>query len=413
MEAAPQLTAPRPGGTFASLRLHRNYRLYFVGQTISASGSLMQDSALPWLVLQRTHSPFLVGVLVFCRYAPLATLGLYGGVIADRFNNRTILLVTQGAAMAVAVTLTVLAFSGLTPVWAICSLAILSGLTLAFDNPSKNALVYQLVGPAELANAVSLNLSVQNIARILGPALGGVVIVAFGVGWCFALNALSFVAVLAGLWFMRPNELFSLQRLGEQLPALRALREGLLYVRRSRDLQILVGLAVVGGFCGFSAVRTLLPDLAARTLHGGARTFGVIYACYGLGAVAGGLISARLARLSWRRLLLGAGMFSGAMLLLAPMRVAIVVGVLLMLIGASWTTWSSQSQSIIQLTAPDHLRGRVISVYNSALFMGIPFGGLAGGWLAERGGTQLAFSVAGAAGVGSVGVACILRGRSS
>jgi predicted MFS family arabinose efflux permease len=315
--------------------------------------------------------------------------------------------------MVVAVALSVLAFSGLAPVWAICSLAIVSGVTLAFDNPSKNALVYQLVGPDELANAVSLNLSVQNTARILGPALGGVVIVAFGVGWCFAINALSFVAVLAGLWFMRSNELFSLQRRGEHLPALRALREGLLYVRRSRDLQILVGLAVVGGLCGFSAVRTLLPVLAARTLHGGPHLFGTLYACYGVGAVAGGLLSARLARLSWRRLLLGAGMFSGAMLLLAPMRVAIIVAVLLMVIGASWTTWSSQSQSIIQLTAPDHLRGRVISVYNSALFMGIPFGGLAGGWLAERGGTQLAFSVAGAAGVGSVGVACVLRSRSS
>jgi MFS family permease len=404
-----RLAAAEGGGTFVSLRVHRNYRLYFVGQTISASGSLMQDSALPWLVLQQTHSAFLVGLLVFCRYGPLGALGLYGGVVADRLDNRRVLVLTQTVAMVVAVCLSVLAFTHRTPVWAICALALVGGLALAFDNPSKYALIYQLVGPKEIANAISLNLSIQNAARVVGPAIGGVVIAAAGVGWCFAGNALSFVAVLLGLVLMRSGDLFAPVRALGQRSATAALVEGLRFVRQVRDLQIVVALAVVGGLCGFSAVRTLLPVLARQTLHGGPRTYGAIYAAYGAGAVVGALVSARLGRVSWLRLLIGGVVFSGTMLVMAPLHDPLLVGLLLSLIGAAWTTWSSQAQVIIQLTAPDGLRGRLISVYNSAQFIAVPLGGLAGGWLAGYGGTELAFSLAGAIGLSSVVIGYVLH----
>jgi MFS family permease len=404
-----RLVASEGGGTFVSLKLHRNYRLFFVGQTISASGSLMQDSALPWLVLQETHSAFLVGLLVFCRYGPLGVLGLYGGVVADRLDNRRVLLLTQTVAMFVAVCLSVLAFTHHTPVWALCTLAAVGGLALAFDNPSKYALIYQLVGPKELANAISLNLSIQNSARVVGPAIGGVVIAAAGVSWCFVGNALSFVAVLVGLLLMRSGDLFAPVRTLGRSSATAALFEGLRFVRKVRDLQIIVALAVVAGLCGFSAVRTLLPVLARVTLHGGPRTFGALYAAYGAGAVAGALVSARLGRVSWLRLLIGGVVFSGTMLAMAPLHNPIAVGVLLWLLGAAWTTWSSQGQVIIQLTAPDGLRGRLISVYNSAQFIAVPLGGLAGGWLAGYGGTGLAFSLAGAIGLSSVIVGYVLH----
>jgi MFS family permease len=397
-----RLFATEGGGTFASLKAHRNYRLYFIGQTISASGSLMQDSALPWLVLQESHSAFLVGLLVFCRYGPLGVLGLYGGVVADRFDNRRVLMLTQTVAMVVAVCLSALAFVHRTPVWALCVLAVASGIALAFDNPSKFALLYQLVGPREIANAVSLNLGIQNSARVVGPAIGGVLIAAVGVAWCFAGNALSFLAVLLGLALMRGGELFAPVRPPGRTKATVALVEGLRFVRRTRDLQIIVTLAVIGGLCGFSAVRTLLPVLARQTLHGGPRTFGTIYAAYGAGAVIGALVSARLGRVSWLRLLIGGMVFNVAMLAMAPLHDAVSVGVLLCLLGAAWTTWSSQAQVIVQLAAPDGLRGRLISVYNSAQFTAVPLGGLAGGWLAGYGGTELAFALAGAIGLSSV-----------
>ena len=311
---------PTRGRTFESLRAYRNYRLYFVGQIVSYSGSFMQDTALPWLVLERTHSPVLVGLLVFCRYGPFTLLGLYGGVVADRFDNRRILIASQVLAMTCAILLTIVAFSSTSPLWIIYALATGSGISLAFDNPSKYALIYQLVGRDELPNAIALSISLQNAARIIGPALGGVVIAVYGVGWCFLANALSFVAVLACLLLMRPSEYFPIERSEEHPPPIQALREGFAYVRSTRELQALMGIAVVFGLFGFSAIRTLLPVLAAQTLHQGAQAFGGLYGCYGAGAVVGGLVSATYSRASWRRLFAGAIVFSGAIVLLAPVR---------------------------------------------------------------------------------------------
>ena len=397
--------------TFESLRAHRNYRLYFSGQIVSYSGSFVQDTALPWLVLELTHSPFHVGLLVFCRYAPFLVGGLYGGVIADRFDNRRILIVTQAFSMLVASALTVVAFSRRRAALADLPAGDLHRAAVVFDNPSKHALIYQLVGRDELPNAVALNISLQNVAKVVGPALGGVLIAAFGVGWCFAVNAASFLAVLAGLLLMRSADMFRLDR-GETRPSpRRALAEGFAYLRESRQLQVIMGIGAVIGFFGFSAIRTLLSVLAATTLHSGAQTFGALFAS--LRRRRGRRRAAERDRLAdepapplRRRGRLqprGARARAGAR--------GVTAGVLLFLCGVGWSTWSSQALAHVQLAAPDRLRGRVISLYTYTILASAPLGGIIGGYLAGVGGTGLAFGVAGGSGLAAVtAAALVLRG---
>jgi MFS family permease len=384
--------------TFSSLRKHRNYRLFFSGQLISVSGTWMQDTALPWLVLQLTHSPVYVGLLVFARYAPFMAFGLFAGALADRFDNRRVVIVTQASSMLIAAGLAVLALSGVDQLWPYFVLAFLGGTALVFDAPNRHALTFQLVGRDELPNAVALNSSLFNAGRVVGPAVGGVLIAAVGVGWCFAVNAGSFLAVLAGLLLMRSSELFSLDRGLVSTKTGAAIREGLAYVWRSPQLKLVLGITIVVSATGFN-FRVLLPVLASGTLHAGAEVFGVLFACFGAGALLGALGSAALGRASWKALILGAAGFSSGMLLLAPVRNAVVAAALLFVIGFCFSTWTANSQSILQLTAPDRLRGRVLGLYLFA-FAGLsPVGALLAGWLADVGGTELAFAVAGTAGL--------------
>lgn len=395
----------------ASLRKYRNFRLYFVGQIVSYSGSWMQDTALPWLVLQLTHSPFQVGLLVFCRYGPFMVGGLYGGVIADRIDNRRVLMCSQTLSMCVAASLAAVAFGGVDHLWLLYVLATGSGIALIFDNPSKHALIYQLVRREDLPNAISLNVSLQNSAKIVGPAIGGILIAAVGAGWCFVVNACSFLAVLAALVLMRAAELFPRKR-GQRQGGLQALREGVAYARGSRLLLSIMGLGVVLGLFGFSSMRTLLSVLARDTLHGGPRVFGALFAAYGAGAVAGALAGAAFSHTGRRMLIGGALLFSAPILALAPVRVAEVAAVLLFVAGAGWATWSAQALAQVQLAAPDQLRGRVISLYTYTVIASAPLGALLGGWLAEAGGTKLAFAVSGGAGIAaSLASAVALRGR--
>jgi MFS family permease len=395
--------------TFSSLRKHRNYRLYFFGQIVSVSGTWMQDTALPWLILGLTHSPIYVGLLVFARYAPFMLFGLHSGVLADRLDNRRTVIVTQTSSLLVAAGLATLAFSGIGEVWPYFVLAFLGGAALVFDAPNRHALTFQLVGREELPNAVALNSSLFNAGRIVGPAIGGVLIAATSVGWCFAINAASFLAVLAGLVLMRPGELYSLDGRA-QAKAAAAIREGLAYARRTPEVLLVLAITTVVAATGFN-FRVLLPVLASKTLHSDATVFGVLFACFGVGALLGALSAAAMSRASWRAVILGAAGFSSAMLVLAPVRNATLAAVLLLAIGFCFSTWTANSQSILQLSAPDRLRGRVLSLYLFA-FAGLsPIGGLLAGWLADVGGTTLAFSVAGSAGLTATAFA-IARLRS-
>jgi MFS family permease len=389
--------------TFSSIRKHRNYRLYFFGQIVSVSGTWMQDTALPWLILGLTHSPVYVGLLVLVRYAPFMLFGLHSGVLADRLDNRRTVIVTQTGSLLVAAGLATLAFSGVSEVWPYFVFAFLGGAALVFDAPNRHALTFQLVGRDELPNAVALTSSLFNAGRIVGPAIGGVLIAAAGLGWCFAFNAASFLAVLTGLLLMRPSELYSLEGRTRARAGV-AIREGLAYARRTPEVLLVLAITTVVAATGFN-FRVLLPVLASTTLHAGAAVFGVLFACFGVGALLGALGAAAMSRASWRAVILGAAGFSSAMLLLAPVRNEAVAALLLLAIGFCFSTWTANSQSILQLTAPDHLRGRVLSLYLFA-FAGLsPIGGLLAGWLASVGGTTLAFAVAGAAGLTATALA--------
>jgi len=305
--------------------------------------------------------------------------------------------------MLLAAALAAIALAGAAEPWHVYAIAALQGTVQVLDAPARQALTYRMVGPAELPNAVALNSSLFNASRILGPAIGGAVIAAAGVGFCFALNAASFLAVLAGLLAIRDDELHPIER-GARPALLRGVRESLVYARHSpRVLVTLFLVLMLSTFC-FN-FNVLLPVLAKQTLHGGPAVFGALSACFGAGALLGALLAAGIGRASLRVLLLGTGGFAGLQLLLAPVHSAFACGVLLFAIGACFTLWTSSSNASLQLGAPDHLRGRVVGLYYYC-FNGLgPVGGLLAGWLAARGGTELAFLVTGTIGVAATAVA--------
>jgi MFS family permease len=388
--------------TFASLRKHRNYRLFFIGQVISVSGTWMQNVALAWLVLQLTHSPVAVGVLALCRFGPFTLFGLFAGVIADRLDNRRTVIATQATQMALSAILAALAISGTVTEWQAYALAALTGTALVLDAPSRQGLVFQMVGRAELPNAVALNSSLFNVSRIVGPAIGGVVIAGVGVGWCFALNAVSFLAVLTSLLLMREDELVPLER-GERPRLLAGMREGLAYALRTPHVLAVLAMMVVFATLCFN-FNVLLPVLAKQTLHAGPSAYGVLSAAFGAGALIGALVSAARARASWRALLVGAAGFGLCELLVAPAGSVAAAALLLFVTGVFFTVYTANSNATLQLDTPDHLRGRVLGLYYYAWNGTAPLGGLLVGWLCAHGGTELAFAVAGVSGLAMAAV---------
>jgi MFS family permease len=358
----------------------------------------MQNIALAWYVVELTHSPVAVGVLAFSRFAPFTVFGLFAGVIADRLEIRRLVMGTQVAAMLVSIALAGLAFSGSDSVAAAYVLAALGGTALVFDAPGRHAFTFQMVGRDELPNAVALNASLFNASRVIGPAIAGVLIATVGVGACFAINAVSFLAVLTSLGLMREGDLFPLDRGDTRPSVLGGIREGVSYGLRSPAVRLILAMTVVVTTVGFN-FHVLVPVLVSETLEAGPRTFGVLSASFGAGALLGALLAASVGRASWKLLLAGIGGFSVALLLLAPQTTPLACGALLFANGACFTLWQSNSQSILQLSAPDSLRGRVVSLYLFAFGGLAPLGGLLAGWLSEVGGTELAFLVAGVTGV--------------
>ncbi|MDX6396601.1 MAG: hypothetical protein QOJ43_9 [Gaiellaceae bacterium] len=365
---------------------------------MSVSGTWMQNVALAWLVVELTHSPLAVGVLAFCRFIPFTVFGLVAGVVADRIDNRKLVIATQTVSMIISALFAVLVLGGLETLWVIYVLAILSSMAIVFDAPGRHALTFQMVGREELSNAVALNASLFNASRVVGPAVAGVLIAAFGVGVCFAVNAVTFLAVLAGLLMMRKEELVPLVRSGEPPTMMRGIREGFAWVLGNPELRLVLLIVTVVSTVGFN-FHVILPLLASETLHTGPEVFGILSACFGGGALVGALLSASLGRASWKALVFGTGGFSVSLLALAPLASVWPCAFLLFVTGVCFTLWTSNANTILQLRAPDHLRGRVVSLYLWAFAGLAPIGGLLAGWLCEIGGTQLSFTVAGATGL--------------
>jgi MFS family permease len=374
--------------TFASLRRHRNYRLFFAGQITSVCGTWMQNVALYWLILSITHSAIAVGLLSLARFGPYTLLGLLAGVVADRFDNRRTVIVTQGVQMAFSGVLAVLTLIGDVQAWQVYAIATLTGLAVVFDLPARQNLTVQLVGRDELPNAIALNSSLFNVARILGPALAGVVIASLGAGWCFAVNSASFLAVLAGLLAMRVAELYPLRRGRPTLLA--GAREGLSFVWHSRPVLVLTLMAAVVMSFSFN-VNVLLPVLSKQTLGAGPLTFGIVTACFGGGALVGSLIAAAVGRARWRFMLGSVAVFGAAEFLIAPLQNVVLVSALLFVCGVCFTTYTAAANSSVQLATPDHLRGRVLGVYFYAWTAPLPLASPLIGWLCTVGGTELAF----------------------
>jgi MFS family permease len=401
------------GRTFASLRRHRNYRLFFAGQLTSVAGTWMQNIALAWVVVQLAPSGkgLAVAVLAICRFGPFTLLGLFAGVVTDRFDNRKTVMVTQTVQMAFAALLAVLALVSHLTLWEVYAIGFLSGVAIVFDTPSRQNLTFQMVGRSELPNAVALNSSLFNTARIFGPALAGILIAAFGSGWCFAVNAASFLAVLAGLVAMRSDELFPLER-GERPTIWKGTREGFAFARRTPSVRVVLAMMVVFASICFN-FNILLPVLAKETLEAGPRTFGVLSGCFGGGALLGALVSATMSRANWRVMFGGAAGFGLCELAIAPLHNVALVGVLLFVCGLFFTTYTANSNATIQLASPDYIRGRVLGLYYYTWNGLAPFGAVAVGWLCDAGGTELAFGIAGASAlaVTAAGAAAVRRPR--
>lgn len=395
--------------TFRSLRRHRNYRIFFTGQVVSLAGTWMQNVALAWLVIELSGSPLAIGVLAFCRFVPFTLFGLVAGVLADRIDSRKLVMATQGAAMAVSIALAVVTLTGTATLTVVYVLAALGGIALAFDAPGRQSLTFQMVGPRELPNAVALNSGLFNGSRIIGPAIAGVLIAVVGTGICFALNAVSFLAVLAALALVREAELHHVER-DPSARIVAGIRRALGFAWRDEQLRLVLLVVTVVATVGFN-FHVLVPILAANTLHVGPVGFGLLSASFGLGALVGALVAATLRGASWRTFSVGTASFGVFAVLLAPIQDAVIAGAILFAIGISFTLFTANGNALVQLAAPDHLRGRLISLYLFA-FLGLaPLGGLFAGWLAEIGGTTLAFAVAGLTSLVAIGVANSVRAR--
>ena len=397
--------------TFRSLRRHRNYRIFFTGQLVSLAGTWMQNVALAWLVLELSGSPLAVGALAFWRFVPFTIFGLVAGVVADRIESRKLVMATQAAAMAVSIALAVVTLTGTATLPIVYVLAALGGIALAFDAPGRQSLTFQLVGRRELPNAVALNTGLFNGSRIVGPAIAGLIIAAAGTGICFVLNAVSFLAVLTALALVRDEELYTVEK-DPSARVVDGVRRAIAFAWNDADLRLILAVVTVVATVGFN-FHVLVPLLAADTLHVGPEGFGLLSASFGFGALVGALTTASFRGASWRMFAIGTTAFGVLALLLAPVQNAVLAGVLLFAIGTSFTLFTANANALVQLGAPDYLRGRLIGLYLFA-FLGLaPIGGLFAGWLADLGGTTLAFAVAGLTALVAIGVASASRARAA
>jgi MFS family permease len=380
--------------TFTALQV-RNYRLYFFGQIISASGTWMHAVALGLLVLsdQLHGNGFNVGLVTALQFLPMLLLGSWGGLIVDRVDKRRLLYVTQAASSLLALTLGLLVALGTVTMWEVYLISTLFGVVNLFDNPARQTFVSEMVDRDLMPNAISLNSVVMNSARVIGPALGGILIYAFGLAACFLFNAASYVAVLVALFMMRPAELHQRPVVSR---AKGQVREGLRYVWSTHELRDpLLAMAIVGIFA-FNFTTTL-PLLATRTFHGGAGTYTLLIAAMGIGAVIGGLMVAHRSRPSAAMLsVIGVGF--GFMLLVvagAPTEVVAVAAMVLM--GVFSISFIATANATIQLQADPSMRGRVMALYAIAFLGSTPIGAPLVGWVADVTNPRVSIALGGVA----------------
>ena len=376
------------GGTFRSLR-GRNFRLYFVGQLVSMAGTFMQAVAQSWLVLKITGSGTALGVVTVLQFLPMTVLSPACGVIADRVDRRRLLLCTEVLLGAEALGMGILVITGNARLWIVYVLAAVLGVISALEQPIRSTFVYDLVGPADLSNAVSLNMALNNVSRASGPAVAGLIIAGVGIGPCFLINAGSFLAVITALLLMRPGEL---HRAPPQPRRPRQFRDGLAYVWRTPTILAVLLLACV--YCGLAwEFEVTMPLLAAHTFHGGPAMYGLFMGAIGTGAIFGALGTARR-RAPSIQLVLAAAAASAALLLgVSAAPSAGIAVVLLVGVGFTGTSFASSASSLIQLEAAAPLRGRVMGLWTVAALGTRPLGGPIAGVVSQHGGARSGVAV--------------------
>ncbi len=372
---------PRLPSTFAAMR-HRNFRLWFLGQTLSLMGTWMQSVAQGWLVYDLTGSKFALGAITFAGSLPTLFLMVPAGALADRVPRRQVLLATQTTMMFLAFILAALTATGALQVWHVGLLAAGLGIANSFDAPARQALAVEMVQDRrDLMNAIALNSTIFNLARIVGPAVGGLVLAALGAAWCFALNGLSFLAVLVALLMMKlPHALQEVRTdpLTVQVTA------GVKYVLETPPVRTMTALVAMSSLFGFSYA-VLLPAFAADVLHVGEAGLGGLNAATGVGALIGSLIVASTGSFHRKGLLLTAGslIFPAALVLFAFSRSFWLSSALLSVVGLAFVAQNATCNTLIQSIVPDSLRGRVMAVYMLMFFGTTPFGALQAGTVAQ------------------------------
>jgi MFS family permease len=391
---SPSIRRLPPLSPFAAFR-HRNFQIFFSGYVVSLIGIWMQRVAQSWLVLDLTGSAFYVGLVEALGSIPVLFFALYAGAVADRVDRLRMVFVTQTAAMLLAFAYAALAFSDRATITAVIVIATLTGLTTAFDIPARQSFFVELVGKEDLTNAIALNSSAFNATRVVGPAMAGLLIGVAGVAACFLFNAVSFLAVLGALFFVKVQ---AVRRYGgKAVSAWANIREGLAYVfTDARIRKIILNIAVLGIF-GFPAL-VLLPVLAKNVLGRGAETYGLMMSVVGAGAVFGALGIATFARHIPKGRILGvsASAYGALLVALALARPLALILVILALLGFAMIVTTALTNTLLQLLVPDQLRGRVISVYTFAFVGMTPLGSFQMGWVADRLSVRAAFAIGGA-----------------
>lgn len=377
-----------------SLR-YRNYRLFFAGQIISLTGTSLQMVAQAWLIYRLTGSATMLGLLGFAAHIPMSVLAPIGGIVTDRYNRHGIIIATQITSMFLAFALAALTLTGLIQAWHVIVFAALLGFVNVFDIPARQAFLVDMVGKRDLINAIAWNSSMFNSARIIGPAIAGILVIIIGEGWCFFINAVSYIAIIIGLLLM---SFVTQARVPLPGSGLSGIMEGFRYAWNTGSVRALLLLVGIVSFMGMS-YGVLMPIFADQILHGGPKGLGLLMGAIGVGALSGALtLAARRGVHGLERWVTLAPIGFGLSLILFSLSRSFWLSALLLLpAGFSVVIQISSSNTLIQTIVPDNLRGRVMAVF-AMMFMGIaPFGALLAGALAERLGAPITVTIGGTA----------------
>jgi MFS family permease len=384
-----------------------NYRRYFAGQLVSLSGTWMQTVAAIWLILTLTDSGVAVGLTTALQFLPMLLLGAWGGVLADRIPRRRLLIATQALMAIPAIGLFAVTATGVVAPWMVFLAVFAMGSVNAIDNPARQSFVFEMVGPDRVVNAVSLNSVIVQMARIVGPALAGLLIAGFGVVPCFALNALTFVAMIVALWGMDPRGLH-VEPAAPREPG--AIRAGLRYVRATPELAVPLALMALVGTLGFN-FQVVLPLLAKFSFDGNATTYAAMVSAMAIGSIAGALVNGAHGRTGPRLIAGGALAFGVLALLSATMPALALELVMLTLLGAAAVTFAATINSSLQLAVEPQMRGRVMALYSVVFLGSTPIGAPLAGWLSQSYDPRWALALAAISGLSAAWAAHVSFAR--